>query len=143
MRALVLACASLCAVPAAADAAPHHTPIIVIMSHPTIAADNVSSDQSIAGDQFMAASYVKWLEMAGARVMPLSYHATDADIDNIFDKVNGALFMGGGASLPSSARRLWSRAMEANVAGDVFPIWGTCTPLSAPRGHCALAAQYA
>jgi len=95
-----------------------YTPVIVIMSHPR---------PSISGkSQYMAASYVKWLELAGARVLPLSYHASEAEVDSVFGQVNGALFMGGGAELPPSARRLWRNAMAANAAGQHFPIWGSC-----------------
>jgi len=95
-------------------ATPHPTPIIAIMSHPH------------GKQQYMAASYVKWIELAGGRVMPLNYHSTDAEVDAVFEQVNGALFMGGGAKLPPAARRLWSKAAVANAAGDVFPIWGSC-----------------
>lgn len=116
------------------------TPVIAIMSHPAMLNDTATADtvesagagasassQSLSKRrQYMAASYVKWLELAGARVMPLSYHSTDAEVDRAFSQVNGALFMGGGAQLPAAARRLWSRAVAANAAGDHFPIWGSC-----------------
>ena len=113
-----------------------HTPVIAIMSHPAmmnetetmveVEAAGASRDAVGLGRQYMAASYVKWLELAGARVMPLSYHATDNEVDQAFAQINGALFMGGGAKLPPAARRLWSKASEANSKGDVFPIWGSC-----------------
>ena len=113
-----------------------HTPVIAIMSHPAmmnetetmveVEAAGASRDAVGLGRQYMAASYVKWLELAGARVMPLSYHATDDEVDQAFAQINGALFMGGGAKLPPAARRLWSKASEANAKGDVFPIWGSC-----------------
>ena len=71
-------------------------------------------------------SYVKWLEMAGARVVPLSFHAGDAETDEIFEQADGALFSGGGGDVPPSARRIYSRAVAAHAKGDSFPIWGTC-----------------
>eukprot|EP01052_Picozoa_sp_SAG31_P069444 SAG31_NODE_28265_length_412_cov_2.143770_1_plen_97_part_01 len=70
------------------------------------------------GGQYIAASYVKWLESAGARAVPLSYHATDAEVDELFDQVNGVLFPGGAATLPAAARRVYARAVEANARGD-------------------------
>ena len=112
-----------------------HTPVIAIMSHPAMMNETETmveveaagaSRAASGGRQYMAASYVKWLELAGARVMPLSYHATDDEVDHAFAQINGALFMGGGAKLPAAARRLWSKASEANAKGDVFPIWGSC-----------------
>ena len=116
------------------------TPVVAIMSHPAMmdnaTASAVEARGTSAADmvenaplfkkQYVAASYVKWLEMAGARVMPLSYHSTDAQVDEAFSQVNGALFMGGGAKLSPAARRLWSKAVTANAAGDYFPIWGSC-----------------
>ena len=107
------------------------SPVIVIMSHPyTPSVNLLASDARDVGEssgkQYMAASYVKWLELAGARVMPLSYAATDDEVDAAFAQVNGALFMGGGAKLPPAARRLWGNAVAANARGDTFPVWGTC-----------------
>ncbi|KAL1515077.1 hypothetical protein AB1Y20_004141 [Prymnesium parvum] len=77
-------------------------------------------------ESYVPASYVKWLELAGARVVPLSYHATDAEVDALFEQVNGALWSGGDGAVPPAARRLYTRAEEAYLRGDVFPIWGTC-----------------
>ena len=69
---------------------------------------------------------VKWLEGAGARVVLLPYHASDADVDELFGQVNGALFPGGGSDVPAAAKRMYANAVAANAAGDHFPIWGTC-----------------
>ncbi|KAI2662278.1 Gamma-glutamyl hydrolase [Labeo rohita] len=65
-------------------------------------------------NSYIAASYVKFLESAGARVVPLI-----------------VLFPGGGVSLESSgyskaAGIFYRLALEANSNGDYFPIWGTC-----------------
>lgn len=75
---------------------------------------------------YVPASYVKWLELAGARVVPLSYYATDAEVDDVFRQVNGALWPGGDGSIPRAARRMYARAVDAFDHGDIFPIWGTC-----------------
>ena len=117
--------------PARIDSPVIDSPVIVIMSHPyTPSVNLLASDARDVGEssgkQYMAASYVKWLELAGARVMPLSYAATDDEVDAAFAQVNGALFMGGGAKLPPAARRLWGNAVAANARGDTFPVWGTC-----------------
>jgi gamma-glutamyl hydrolase len=81
------------------------------------------------GTQYIAASYVKWVESAGGRVIAMDYHASDAEVDALFDQVNGVLFPGGGAALPGAARRVYERAVEANDAGDPFALWGTCLGL--------------
>jgi gamma-glutamyl hydrolase len=36
------------------------------------------------------------------------------------------LMPGGGAVVPENAKRLYENAINANDAGDSFPIWGTC-----------------
>lgn len=43
---------------------------------------------------YIAASYVKNLEMAGAQVIPLFYHYSYAQLDNILGKINGVFFPG-------------------------------------------------
>ena len=79
------------------------------------------------GKSYVPASYVKWLELAGARVVPLSFHATDDEVDAIFEQVNGALWSGGEGTIPGAARRLYARATDAfEKTGEVFPICGTC-----------------
>lgn len=78
------------------------------------------------GSSYVPASYVKWLEMAGARVAPVSYYATSAEVDDLFDQVNGALWSGGYGAVPPAARRMYARASEAYEKGEIFPIWGTC-----------------
>ena len=133
-------------------------PIVAILTQPGRA-----NETSYAS--YLPASYVKWIEMAGARVVPLSYYASDAkararpppvrrtvgrtrlslcvsycvwprplpearrtrvQVAETFRSVNGALFPGGSGDLPRAARTMYSLALEANRAGDYFPIWGTC-----------------
>ncbi|XP_075272191.1 gamma-glutamyl hydrolase isoform X2 [Opisthocomus hoazin] len=66
------------------------------------------------GRSYIAASYVKFLESAGARVVPIR-----------------VLFPGGGVDLTTSeysrvAKIFYHKALEANDKGDYFPVWGTC-----------------
>jgi hypothetical protein len=44
---------------------------------------------------YLAASYVKYIESAGARVVPINYYASEEELDDVFSKVNGFLFPGG------------------------------------------------
>lgn len=82
--------------------------------------------------QYIAASYIKYLEMAGARAIPIFYDTDHATLDDQFSKINGILFPGGGADLSkgsifsSNAEYLLNKAITANRNGDYFPIWGTC-----------------
>lgn len=41
------------------------------------------------------ADYVKWIEAAGARVVPLYYDAPETEIDAVLQQVNGVIFPGG------------------------------------------------
>ncbi|XP_071387434.1 gamma-glutamyl hydrolase [Centroberyx affinis] len=80
---------------------------------------------------YIAASYVKFLESAGARVVPVMINQTVEEYKTLFSSINGILFPGGGASIISSgyeraARVFYELAIEANLRGDFFPVWGTC-----------------
>jgi len=91
-------------------------PVIGILSVP-----------NMAGSYYIAASYVKWLESAGARAIEIPFDAPDDIVESIFLQVNGILFPGGATTdMPSSAKRIWNLAKEANDNGDFFPLWGTC-----------------
>jgi gamma-glutamyl hydrolase len=97
-------------------------PIIGVFTQPS------SSKEGNCGGSclYLAASYVKYLESAGARVVPINYYAKEAELDNVFKSVNGVFFPGGGSSFPTSAQYLFDKIVAANDAGDFFPLWGTC-----------------
>ncbi|XP_068860950.1 gamma-glutamyl hydrolase [Aphelocoma coerulescens] len=83
------------------------------------------------GRSYIAASYVKFVESAGARAVPIRLNLTDEEYDKIFHSINGVLFPGGGVDLRTSeysrvAKIFYHKALEANDKGDYFPIWGTC-----------------
>ena len=90
-------------------------PIIAVMAQPLGNATD-----------YLPASYVKWLELAGARVVPVMYEATDREVDAIFANTNGLLLIGGDAPVCSAARRFLANAVSAAKGGDAYPIWGTC-----------------
>ncbi|XP_067341968.1 gamma-glutamyl hydrolase [Channa argus] len=80
---------------------------------------------------YIAASYVKFLESAGARVVPVMINQTLEEYESLFNSINGILYPGGGVSIMSSgyaraAKIFYELAIEANKRGDYFPIWGTC-----------------
>ncbi|XP_017567937.1 gamma-glutamyl hydrolase [Pygocentrus nattereri] len=80
---------------------------------------------------YIAASYVKYLESAGARVVPVMIKKSEEEYIKLFKSINGILFPGGGASIVSSgyakaAGIFYRLALEANLKGDYFPVWGTC-----------------
>jgi len=101
-------------------------PIIGVFSQPT------SGTLKPHGTSYIAASYVKFLESAGARVVPIHYDSTQAQLKQLFQSINGILFPGGATDLdPStqfyrSAFFLYQLAIDANDKGDYFPIEGHC-----------------
>nr|XP_028592688.1 gamma-glutamyl hydrolase [Podarcis muralis] len=83
------------------------------------------------GSSYIGASYVKFIESAGARVVPIRLNRSDEEYDKIFSSINGILYPGGSVSLETSefarvAKIFYNKALEANDRGDYFPVWGTC-----------------
>jgi len=78
------------------------------------------------GVEYIAASYVKFVEAAGGRVVPLSYRGTNATTNELLGQLNGVLFPGGAAKLPDVARAALAYSAAAAARGEVFPVWGTC-----------------
>jgi gamma-glutamyl hydrolase len=104
-------------------AAINNRPIIGIYTQPS---------KTRAGYAYLVASYVKFVEMSGARAVPIHFDSPRARLLEIFNSVNGILFTGGGQTLKAgttffdNAQYLWNLALESNRKGDYFPLWGTC-----------------
>lgn len=96
-----------------------------------ILAQDTHGKFSKKGNSYIAASYVKYVESAGARVAPILINQPHDYYTNIFNAVNGVIFPGGGTSLSTSGygkagKILYDLAVVANQKGDYFPVWGTC-----------------
>ncbi|KAM9308587.1 gamma-glutamyl hydrolase [Gastrophryne carolinensis] len=83
------------------------------------------------GPSYLAASYVKTLESAGARVIPIRIDLPDSEYVKIFNSINGVLLPGGGVDLKISkyarvSKIFYDLAIATNDKGHYFPIWGTC-----------------
>ncbi|KAM6215929.1 gamma-glutamyl hydrolase [Rhynchocyon petersi] len=83
------------------------------------------------GKYYIAASYVKYLESAGARVVPVRLDLTDQEYEKLFKSINGILFPGGSVNLRTSgyakvSRIFYKAALQSFDNGDYFPVWGTC-----------------
>lgn len=103
-------------------------PVIAILAQPD---RTEGSNRS-----YIAASYVKFVEASGARVVPVPVGTSDEHVDHIFDSVNGVLFPGGSMGWDKvnpgyyrHAIRFWNNAKMANDRGDHFPILGICLGL--------------
>uniref|UniRef100_A0A672HX08 folate gamma-glutamyl hydrolase n=1 Tax=Salarias fasciatus TaxID=181472 RepID=A0A672HX08_SALFA len=96
-----------------------------------LAQENLPGDRFARGSSYIAACYVKYVEGAGARVVPIRINRTEEEYSKIFSSINGLLLPGGDVDLQKSlfsraAKTFYELAMKANDAGDYFPIWGTC-----------------
>uniref|UniRef100_K3WYU7 folate gamma-glutamyl hydrolase n=1 Tax=Globisporangium ultimum (strain ATCC 200006 / CBS 805.95 / DAOM BR144) TaxID=431595 RepID=K3WYU7_GLOUD len=90
-------------------------PIIGVFAHP------VSKH-----GEYIAASYVKWIEMGGGRVVPIPYNAPKEYLQEMLPQLNGLLFPGGAATVNDRAEYLYKLAIDLNDNGTYFPVWGTC-----------------
>ncbi len=96
---------------------------------------------------YVGASYVKWVEAAGARAAPVFIGKENSYYERVFETLNGLVIPGGGVSLFTSsnnnnyinnnnfhgfsftdyalaAKAMWNLALRSNSSS--FPIWGTC-----------------
>ena len=86
------------------------------------------------GQSYIAASYVKFLESSGARVVPIMNDLSQSEIEKLFSSINGVLFPGGGVNLTTSGyarvgKIIFNLAKVSFDKGDYFPIWATCLGL--------------
>ena len=100
-------------------------PIIGVMSQTT------HGELAKFGPSYIAASYIKFLESSGARVVPIMNDLGEDEIVKLFKSINGVLFPGGGVNLNTSGyaeigKRIVDLAKVAYDDGDYFPIWATC-----------------
>ncbi|XP_071107856.1 gamma-glutamyl hydrolase-like [Haliotis cracherodii] len=103
----------------------------VCTDRPVIGIIAQASSSKRHGDTLISANYIKCLEQAGARVVPIRVRQTQQYYEQLFSKINGALFPGGHVSIVSSdysktARIIYDLAVKANSEGEVFPLWGSC-----------------
>lgn len=85
---------------------------------------------------WIVASNVKWLEAGGVQVVPIIVNGSIDQTDyfrEMFSSLNGLMIPGGpdvsmlpDAGYSKASYAFFTMAMEANDAGDFFPIWGTC-----------------
>ncbi|CAD8138716.1 unnamed protein product [Paramecium pentaurelia] len=107
-------------------------PVIGIL---TIPSDEDYEDYPTSSYSYFAASYVKYVESSGARVMPIPYEADEATLDKYFSQINGLLLTGGTLDLeteqgPSkylqTVTYLLNKVIQANQQGDTFPLFAIC-----------------
>lgn len=80
---------------------------------------------------FIAATYVKFIESSGARVIPIFTEQGQEYYDQILNQVNGALLPGGDQDMVNSSythatRTILQHAMKSTDRGIYFPVWAVC-----------------
>ncbi|CAK4635065.1 hypothetical protein LEN26_005715 [Aphanomyces euteiches] len=86
----------------------------------------VHAHESLFDDEFIAASYVKWIESAGGRAVRIPYNASKEELSHLLRSVNGLLFPGGYGEPTDQAAFMYKSVIEMNANGTHFPLWGTC-----------------
>src|SRR4051812_12028512 len=77
-----------------------------------------------SGKSYIAASYVKYMESAGARVVPIHYRSNATTLRWLASKLNGVLYTGGGTDLLpgtpyyEAAKTVYDAAIAFNKQGD-------------------------
>ncbi|CAK9165913.1 unnamed protein product, partial [Ilex paraguariensis] len=111
----------------------NYRPVIGIVSHPGDGASGRLNNATNAS--YIAASYVKFVESAGARVIPLIYNEPPEILYKIIvvlqklNLVNGVLFTGGWAKSGlyfQVVEAIFKKALKKNDAGDHFPVLAIC-----------------
>jgi len=78
------------------------------------------------------ASYVRWFEAAGATAIVIQPWTTKEQLEEIFTKVNGFFFQGGGRTFDLNApweklaKQILTKVVQSNLRGEYIPLWGTC-----------------
>jgi len=116
-------------------------PVIGILSLPLHPYEDFPVPQDLT--TYIAASYVKYVEMAGARVVPLLIDQSFDELEKIAKQLNGILFTGGAANFwktknstqtppplsddyGAKACYLYDLVKKINDNGTYYPLWATC-----------------
>jgi len=82
------------------------------------------------GSSCFTSYYVKWIEGAGGRVVPIPYDSTEEELSSLYSQLNGILFTGGGLDLALNSTYVQTANYLFNLAqsnqSDYFPVWCTC-----------------
>lgn len=117
------------------------TPIVVVLLAYNVGASAASNDWPVIGVliqeyglpniSHIPASYTKFVEAGGSRVVPIHINSDGAYYQNILPQLNGVLFPGGDVDVHDSGygragKIIFDYALRANQRQEYFPLWGTC-----------------
>jgi len=108
----------------------HHHPTIGILSIPMTATYHKNTHS------YLPASYVKWIELNNARVIPIPYDTPKGALDMILNQVNGVLFIGGQVDhgmiseeyshFMETFKHIVNHAKKSNNQKNYFPLFAIC-----------------
>lgn len=108
----------------------YHHPTIGILSIPMTASYQKNTHS------YIPASYVKWIQMNNARVVPIPYDTPIGSIKMILNQINGMLFIGGQVDhgmisqeyvrFMQTFKEIVNFAKKENNNGRHFPIFSIC-----------------
>ena len=102
-----------------------------------LTAPYISNADTFIGS-YMASSYVKWLESAGALIVPLPYDLPKPILNGFLKQINGILLIGGGIDnkathdneqfivFEDTINFILNYTTYQNKIGNYYPIWATC-----------------
>lgn len=99
----------------------------------TVPLSKVRSDKTYSS--YLPNSYVKWLEMTGAKVAPIQFNISKDSLKIILSQLNGIVFPGGSVDRISSDdfkmyvetyKNIYNYAKTQTDKGNYFPLWSTC-----------------
>ena len=98
-------------------------------------------------DAYIAASYVKSVEAAGGRVVPIPWFLPADQVRALAKSLNGFLLPGGGthfffpngtlSGYGATTKLLFDETVAAWGAGETLPLWGTCLGHEMTLTHAA------
>jgi len=81
---------------------------------------------------YVASSYIKFIESAGARAVPILIDQPDEYYEILGKSLNGVIFPGGGRSITSSSgygragKKMYDIVIASGKTDNPLPLWATC-----------------
>jgi gamma-glutamyl hydrolase len=109
-----------------------------IFHHPTVGVLSIPMTVTYHKNthSYLPASYVKWLEMNNARVIPIPYDTPRGALEMILNQVNGVLFVGGQVDsgmideeytlFMETFKHIVDHAKKSNNQKNYFPLFSIC-----------------
>lgn len=104
-------------------------PTIAILSLVVSGKEIIERVPKAENSSYIAASFVRFIETAGGRVVPLQENRKDEEIDKILKSVNGAIIPGGDKHLVDAgydriAEKIYKYAIKQKRRGIRWPVLG-------------------